>query len=104
MAEGSLELWSVRPYLPGASVRFLELFAPAAYEGWAWELAPGFRRRRGEEAGVCVREESGAILGMVFGWAEVGVVRRQVAQILLLDVHGRGFPEVAERDPVVGRL
>ncbi len=51
-----------------------------------------------------MREESGAILGMVFGWAEVGVVRRQVAQILLLDVHGRGFPEVAERDPVVGRL
>jgi DNA-3-methyladenine glycosylase II len=51
-----------------------------------------------------VREEGGVILGEVSGGAEVGVVRRQVERILSLDVDGRGFPEVGERDPVVGRL
>lgn len=44
------------------------------------------------------------VIGEVFGEADVGVVRRQVARILSLDVDGRGFAGVGERDAVVGRL
>jgi DNA-3-methyladenine glycosylase II len=44
------------------------------------------------------------VVGEVFGEADVGVVRAQVGRILSLAVDGRGFAEVGERDPVVGRL
>ena len=96
----------VGPYSFGQSVRFLEGFAPAAYEGTELgHLHLAFVADGGEEvAGVCVREERGVILGEVSGEADVGVVRDQVARILSLDVDGRGFPGVGERDPVVGRL
>jgi DNA-3-methyladenine glycosylase II len=50
-----------------------------------------------------VREEGGVILGEVSGEAEVGVVKRQVERILSLDADGV-FPEVGQRDSVVGRL
>ncbi len=90
----------------GASVRFLEGFAPAAYEGnEAGHLHLAFVADGGEDvAGVCVREEHGMILGEVSGEAEVDVVRRQVGRILSLDVDGGGFHEVGRRDPVVGGL
>src|SRR5215210_4265702 len=106
MAEGRFELRPVGPYSFGASVRFLEGFAPAAYGGdRSGHLHLAFVADGGEEvAVVCVMEEGGVILGEVSGGAEVGVVRRQVERILSLDVDGRGFPEVGERDPVVGEL
>jgi DNA-3-methyladenine glycosylase II len=90
----------------GASVRFLEGFAPAAYAGnEAGHLHLAFVADGSEDvAGVCVREEDGMILGEVSGEAEVDVVRRQVERILSLDVDGGGFPEVGRRDPVVGGL
>lgn len=96
MAEGDFELLAVGPYSFGASIRFLEGFAPAAYEGGgSGRLRMAFVADGGEEvAGVYVREEGGVILGEVFGSAEVGVVRGQVERILSLDVDGRGFPEV----------
>jgi DNA-3-methyladenine glycosylase II len=103
------ELDPVGPYSLAASVRFLEGFAPAAYGGDGTDrlrlafVADGLS---GEEkvAGVSVRQEDGVVIGEVFGDVDVGVVRRQVARILSLDVNGSGFPEVGRRDPVVGRM
>ncbi len=104
---GRLELRALGPYSLAASVRFLEGFGPAAYEGAeVGHLHLAFVADGGEDevAGVCVREEGGVIFGEVFGRADPGVVGRQVERILSLDVDGRGFPGVGRRDPVVGRL
>ena len=106
MAEGSFELRPVGPYSLAESVRFLEGFAPAAYEGHAeGHLHLAFVADGGEDvAGVCVREKDGVIVGDVSGDAGVEVVKGQVGRILSLDVDGSGFPEVGRRDPVVGAL
>ncbi len=99
------ELRPCGPYTLAASVRFLEGFTPAAYEG----APPGhlhlvFVADDGEVAGVCVREEDGVAVGEAIGDADVGVVRAQVARILSLDVDGSDFPAVGLRDPVIGHL
>ena len=100
------ELQPVGPYSLEQSVKFLEGFAPAAYEGnKAGHLHLAFVLDGGEKAvGVCVRSENGVVVGEVFGEADAGVVRSQVARILSLDVDGSGFVEVGRTDPVVGRL
>lgn len=108
MAE-RFELEPEGPFSLAASARFLEGFAPAAYEGegrgrlrFAFVtdgLADGER-----VAGVLVQQEGETVIGEVHGEADVEVVRRQVSRILSLDVDGSGFPGVAERDPVVSRL
>ena len=105
MAE-RFEIKPTGPYSFSASVRFLEGFAPAAYDGeGADHLRLAFVVDGGEEvAGVLVRSEGDAVTGDVYGEADPEVVKRQVMRILSLDVDGRGFPEVGERDPVVGRL
>ena len=55
--------------------------------------------------GVCLTQNAGgAVQGEVFGDAEVEAVQRQVARILSLDVDGRGWSALAERDPVVATL
>ena len=103
---GRFELTPRGPYSLAASARFLEGFAPAAYDGGGVDhmrlafVADGV----GETAGVHVREEGGVVLGDVYGVADVEVARKQVARILSLDVDGSGFPRVGERDPVVRRL
>jgi DNA-3-methyladenine glycosylase II len=104
------EIRPVGPYSLAASLRFLEGFAPAAYEGGGeGHLRLAFVVDRFAEsgervAGVCVRSEGEAIVGEVFGEVDAEVVGVQVARILSLDVDGRGFAEVGRRDPVVGRL
>jgi len=56
-------------------------------------------------AGVCVTQGGdGSIHSEVYGPAAAGAVRLQTARILSLDVDGRGWPAVGERDPVVGKL
>jgi DNA-3-methyladenine glycosylase II len=56
-------------------------------------------------AAVCVTQGArGLVQGRVFGEAPAEDVMRQTARILSLDVDGRGWPAVGERDPVVGRL
>jgi DNA-3-methyladenine glycosylase II len=106
MAEGRFELRPIGPYSLAASVRFLEGFTPAAYEGdEEGHLHLAFVADGGEEvAGVCVREDGGVILGEVYGDAGVEAVKRQVERILSLDVDGGAFPEVGRRDPVVAEL
>ena len=105
----SFEIDPVGPYSLASSVTFLEGFAPAAYEGDGTNrlrlafFADGLAEEE-RVAGVSVRQRGGVVFGEVFGEADVGVVRRQVARILSLDVDGRGFPEVGVRDPVVGAL
>jgi DNA-3-methyladenine glycosylase II len=56
--------------------------------------------------GVCLRQDSrGHVLGRIYGETlEPEAVARQVERILSLDVDGRGWPQVAERDHVVARL
>ncbi len=105
MAE-RFELHAAGPYSFAASTRFLEGFAPAAYEGSeSGHLHMVFVADGGEAAvGVCVRSEGETIVGEIFGEGDAELVRRQVERILSLDVDGSGFPEVGERDAVVGRL
>ncbi len=94
------------PYALAASVRFLEGFAPAAYESATpGHLHLAFVADGGAAvAGVCVRDEGGVVVGEIVGDVDPGVVRVQVARILSLDVDGSGFPAVGARDPVIGRL
>jgi len=54
---------------------------------------------------VCLTQnDAGLVHGDVYGNAPGDAVRKQTARILSLDVDGRGWPDVAKRDPVVGRL
>jgi len=104
-----VELFELRPrgpYALAASVRFLEGFAPAAYESATpGHLHMAFVADGGAAvAGVCVRAEGGGVVGEIVGDADPGVVRAQGARILSLDVDGSGFPAVGARDPVIGRL
>jgi DNA-3-methyladenine glycosylase II len=103
------EIQPVGPYALASSARFLEGFAPAAYEGFRWnELRFAFVADGLEDgeavAGVRLRREGETVVGDVYGAADPEIVRRQVARILSLDVDGRGFPGVGRRDPVVGAL
>jgi DNA-3-methyladenine glycosylase II len=55
--------------------------------------------------GVCLTQgDSGTVHGELYGSADVGAVERQVRRILSLDVDGRAWPEVGQRDRVVGML
>jgi DNA-3-methyladenine glycosylase II len=62
--------------------------------------------REWSAVGVCLRQDSrGHVLGTIYGETpEPEAVARQVERILSLDVDGRGWPQVAERDQVVARL
>ncbi len=108
MAE-RFEIEPVGPFSLASSARFLEGFAPAAYDGGGQNylrlafIADGLSDREAV-AGVCVHQEGGVVIGDVHGTADPAIVRRQVARILSLDVDGRGFPGVARRDPVVEKL
>lgn len=105
---GRFGIRPVGPYSLAASTRFLEGFAPAAYDGGGEEglrvafVADGYEKEK--VAGVYVCSEGDVVAGEVYGEAEPDVVRRQVERILSLDVDGAGFLGVGERDPVVRRL
>jgi DNA-3-methyladenine glycosylase II len=102
----TFELVPAGPFSLAASAEFLEGFGPAAYrgvEGGHLHLAFVPDGEAGA-AGVCLRQQDGVVVGEVFGEADPGAVRDQVARILSLDVDGSGFPEVGRRDPVVGGL
>jgi DNA-3-methyladenine glycosylase II len=55
--------------------------------------------------GVCLTQNAvGDVRGTVYGDVEVESVKRQVTRILSLDVDGRGWAGVGDRDPVVAGL
>ena len=99
------------PFSLAASTRFLEGFAPAAFDesaGQPLELAFSVEGSW-ETVGVRVREHADGVAGEIVSPAAPGpgllaAVRDQVARILSLDVDGTGFSAVGERDPVVGGL
>jgi len=99
------------PFSLAASTRFLEGFAPAAFDpsaGQPLELAFPVEGSW-ETVGVRVREHADGVAGEIVSPAAPGpgllaAVRDQVGRILSLDVDGAGFPAVGERDPVVGGL
>jgi DNA-3-methyladenine glycosylase II len=99
------------PFSLAASTRFLEGFAPAAFDqaaGQPLELAFPVDGSW-QTAGVRVREQGDGVSGEIVSPAEPGpellaAVRDQVARILSVDVDGSGFAAVGERDPVVGGL
>lgn len=101
------ELRPQGPYSLAASIQFLEGFTPAGRPstGVTDALDLAFVADGGHDvAGVRVRADGEVVVGEVFGAADGDVVRAQVARILSLDVDGRGFAAVGERDPVIGRL
>lgn len=106
---GRFEIQPSGPYSLAASVRFLEGFAPARYEGDGPDrlrfafFADGLDRSE-RVAGALVYPEDGKIVVETYGEARSEVVRDQVRRILSLDVDGSGFPEVGVCDPVVGKL
>jgi DNA-3-methyladenine glycosylase II len=51
-----------------------------------------------------VYPEGEEVVVETYGEAEPETVRDQIRRVLSLDVDGSGFPEVGERDPVVGEL
>ncbi|PZS20525.1 MAG: Fe-S cluster assembly protein HesB [Pseudonocardiales bacterium] len=57
-----------------------------------------------DQVGVEVRQDAGAVHAVVHGDGDLAVVENQVARVLSLDHDARGFAEVGERDPVIGRL
>ena len=99
------------PYSLAASIRYLEGFAPAAYDA---ESAASLEMAFGvdgywDPVAVRVHEETGAVHGTVHGGdtlapAVIETAVEQVERILSLDIDGRGFPDIARRDPVVAQL
>ena len=87
----------------------MEGFAPANYVGGGSEqlrfafVADGLGS--GEQvAGAYVYPEGEKVVVETYGEAAPETVRDQTERVLSLDVDGGRFPEIGERDPVVGRL
>ncbi|HEX2648264.1 MAG TPA: DNA-3-methyladenine glycosylase 2 family protein [Candidatus Dormibacteraeota bacterium] len=88
---GFIDAWHEAPSEGGKTTGHLDL-AFLTDRGWL-------------PAGVCLtQDESDSVHGTVYGDAPLAEVAHQTERILNLDVDGRGWPEVARRDPVVGRL
>lgn len=104
----SFELRPRGPFSLAASARFLEGFAPATYSPTDDEhlhLAFPVEGDGWRSAAVCVTQPGRSSLHVeLHGQADSGAVRTQLERILSLHVDGAGWPDVGERDPVIGRL
>src|ERR1700679_3791294 len=96
------------PYSLAASIRYLEGFAPAAYDGEsATNLEMAFCvDGYWDPVAVRVHEETGAVHGTVhqgdpLAPAVIAAAVEQVERILSLDIDGRGFPDIAHHDLIV---
>jgi DNA-3-methyladenine glycosylase II len=95
------------PFSLAAAARFWSGFPPAAHTGLGGDhhLHLAFSVEGAwTPIGVCLREVDGQIVGQAYGDVEAEVAERQTARILSLNVDGRGFMEVGQRDPVVADL
>jgi DNA-3-methyladenine glycosylase II len=103
---GTFEVGYTGPFSLAASIQFLEGFTPAGYESspphhldLAFCAGPQWH-----PVAVRVAERAGKVTGSLVGDASPEAVASNVARILSLDVDAREFPEVGQRDAVVGRL
>src|SRR5579864_4248435 len=88
---GFIDAWHEAPSEGGKTEGHLHL---AFHADGDWQVA-----------GVCLTQSAdGRVAGTVYGRADAGAVRGQIARILSLDIDGRAWPEVAARDAVVARL
>ncbi len=94
------------PFSLEASTRFLEGFAPAGtHASGGPTLALAFPVEGDwRTAGVLVSQQGDRVTATVRGDADPEAVRAQLGRLLSLDVDGRAFPAVGERDAVVGEL
>jgi DNA-3-methyladenine glycosylase II len=102
----NVELPVKGPFSLAASTRFLEGFAPAGTHagiretlGLAFPVEGDWRA-----AGAIVRQRADRVTAAVYGDADPEAARVQLMRLLSLDVDGRGFPLVGDRDAVVGEL
>lgn len=107
-ASSTFELEPLGDYSLRESASFIDAWheAPSDGGGTGGHLHVAFHTDRAwQPAGVCLTQDAGGLVhGAVYGGADPDAVRRQTSRILSLDVDGRGWPGVAKRDPVVGRL
>ncbi len=105
---GSFEIRARGPFSFRASVRFLEEFAPAGYDGadrtelrlafpadGSWQTARAWITPVDDDSGVTIH---------TFGDGDSKRVCDQVARILSLDVDGSGYDAVIDHDPLLRSL
>jgi DNA-3-methyladenine glycosylase II len=93
------------PWSLATSRMFWEGFKPAALTGQETdgELRTAFRVDRDwSRAAVTIRQDGSAARITVTGDGDLAAAAEQTARFLALDVDGRGWPAVGERDPVIG--
>jgi DNA-3-methyladenine glycosylase II len=104
----AFEIEPLGPYSLEESAQFIGGWHPAPAEGRSGRghLHLAFLTDRGwEPIGVCLTQsESGVVRGEVYGQNDAAGTQRQVARILSIDIDGRGWPKVGQRDRVVGSL
>ncbi len=103
----TFEISPLGPYSLEESAGFIDAWHHAPAEGGKsrGHLHLAFLTdREWEPVGVCLTQDGTVMRGDVFGSAAAGGVKDQVARILSLDVDGRGWPEVGQRDRVVASL
>lgn len=105
---GPFEIGARGPFSFGASVRFLEGFAPAEYDApdrAGLRLAfPADGTWTTAGARVTPREGGAGVTVHTFGSRDPEQVCEQVARILSLDADGTGYDAVIDRDPVLRSL
>jgi DNA-3-methyladenine glycosylase II len=57
-----------------------------------------------DQVGVELRQDERGVHAVVHGDGALDVIQGQVARVLSLDHDARGYAEVSQRDPVIGRL
>ena len=110
LASPAIQRFSIEPrgrYSLAASAEFVGGFVPDPHRGAdeAGHLHMAFCvEGTWEPAGVCLTEAAGAVHGAVYGAADPGLVRAQVARILSLDLDGTVYDAIGQRDPSIGAL
>lgn len=103
---GTFQVEYAGPFSLAASIRFLEGFTPVGYES----STPNYldfafcAGSHWHPVAVQVSERGGKVIGSFVGDVSPEAVASNVSRILSLDVDGRQFPHVGQRDNVVAGL